>query len=81
MTDRVHSLLVVLDQNYREDDIQKLVDAIAMFAGVVDVQKNVADAESYVVQRRVFNEMRERMLNAMLREGESQIAVSLGLKT
>jgi len=41
MTDRVISLLVTLDKEYRADDIQVIIDAIKMVKAVSDVTSNV----------------------------------------
>lgn len=71
MTDRVHSLTVVLDQNYREDDVQTLVDAIKCLRGVLAVKKDVADHESYMAEERAKERYRDRVINALLDEGES----------
>ncbi len=38
MTDRVQNLVIVLDGDYRTDDVQGIVDAIRMIRGVADVQ-------------------------------------------
>lgn len=41
MTDRINGLMVVLDRDFREDDVQCLVDAIKMLKGVQQVNRNV----------------------------------------
>jgi hypothetical protein len=38
MTDRVRTLTVVLDREYRDDDVQVIVSAIGMLRGVQGVQ-------------------------------------------
>lgn len=43
MTDRYHSLTVVLDHDIREDDAQTIVDAVGMIKGVLSVTGNVSD--------------------------------------
>jgi hypothetical protein len=39
MTDRVRSLSVLLDNEYRVDDVQVIIDAIAMIKGVSKVER------------------------------------------
>jgi hypothetical protein len=46
MTDRVQSLTVMLDQDYRTDDVQMIVDAIAMIKGVHRVELGDAVSSS-----------------------------------
>lgn len=52
MTDRYHSLTVVLDKDTRDDDAAPLIAAILQLRGVVGVEGNVADPSSYVHQLR-----------------------------
>jgi hypothetical protein len=47
----VHSLLVVLEENFREDDVQGLIEAIAHMRGVAGVKKCVADPASVAANR------------------------------
>ncbi len=66
MTDRINALVVVLEADYRDDDIQGLADAIKRFRFVRDVKLNVADLDSTIAEARVKGEMREQ-LYAVLR--------------
>lgn len=52
MTDRVHSITVVLDRNYREDDLEPLLTALRQMRGIIDVELNVADIASSVATSR-----------------------------
>jgi hypothetical protein len=61
MTDRVHSLVVVLDADMRVDDAQGLIDAIRHMRNVVDVQTEVADVASMMAEARVRSEMRMKL--------------------
>lgn len=61
MTDRISSLTVVLNQDYREDDIETLINAIKLFGDVLDVVPEVADIASYVVERRVKEELTQKL--------------------
>jgi hypothetical protein len=74
MTDRVHSLTVVLDSNYRDDDVQGLIDAIQQFRGVVSVGKNVSDPTSYMAEQRARTALQDRVREVLWptadREGE-----------
>jgi len=64
--DRVNALTVVLDKDYREDDIQAMVDAISLFKGVITVKYDVAGPETYIAIQRAKNELRSRILDIIL---------------
>lgn len=57
MTDRIHSLTVVLDKDYRDDDVQAIVAAIKMVRGVLTVGLNVADHNDYMARERARAEL------------------------
>lgn len=63
MTDRIRRLTVVLDRDYRDDDVESLVDAIRMIRGVAEVRTNVVDTADYyalmAVRHRVRRELHE----------------------
>jgi hypothetical protein len=63
MTNRIHSLTVVLDKDYRDDDIKAISNTIRMIKGVIDVQEHVADINSRMAESRALCEMREKLLN------------------
>ncbi len=67
MTDRVHSLTVVLGQDMRTDDVQSLIEAISHFRNVVDVRPLVADPVSHMAQTRARADMAEKLI-AVVRE-------------
>jgi len=41
MTDRIRHLTVTLDRDYREDDVQCIVDAISLIRGIAGIEKRV----------------------------------------
>ncbi|KKL47628.1 hypothetical protein LCGC14_2333650 [marine sediment metagenome] len=45
MTDRINALTVVLDHDYRDDDIESMILAIMQFRGVLAVKANVAETD------------------------------------
>lgn len=52
MTDRIHSLTVVLEENIRDDDVQPIIDAISMVRCVQKVTPIVADHEAHMAESR-----------------------------
>lgn len=65
MTDRVHSLTVVLDENMRTDDVEALTNAIRMMKHVIAVDGNIADPESYMAQERARRELGQKLIEVV----------------
>lgn len=55
MTDRFHSLQVVLEQNIRDDDCERLIDAIKMVRGVLSVKGDIATPDTYMAEQRAID--------------------------
>lgn len=62
MTDRVHSLTVVLESDARTDDLEPLVKAIQQLRGVLTVKQHVANFETFMAQERVRRELGEKLM-------------------
>ena len=67
MSDRTISLTVVLDQVYRVDDAEAIMNAIKMMRGVATVEANVADVNTYVSYSKARTEL-ENLLFDTLRD-------------
>lgn len=65
MTDRIKGLTITLDKDYRDDDIQKLIDAIHLLHGVASVTPSVVTLEDHMARERVRNEFREKISQFM----------------
>lgn len=65
MTDRIHSLTVVLEQNIREDDVQGLIDAIARLRHVLSVRPHVANIETHMAEERARTILTHKILEAL----------------
>lgn len=65
MTDRTTNLTVVLDGEYREDDIQCVMDAIGLIKGVVTVGLNVTNYSDYAAEERVKQEIRRKIYEVL----------------
>jgi len=61
MTNRINALVVVLDEDIREDDVQSLVDAIKHFNHVVSVDMNIADLAAHLAYQRARSELRSKL--------------------
>lgn len=61
MTDRFHTLTVVLEDNVRDDDAASLIEAIKHMRGVIAVDGVVADYDSYMAEARAKDELRRKI--------------------
>jgi len=63
MTDRVQSLTVVLDDDYRVDDVEFIVNAIRMIKGVRTVENGpVVDHADWMARMRVGTDLQNEVL-------------------
>lgn len=65
MSDRTVSLTVVLDKDYRVDDIDSILNAIRMVKGVINVDANVADSDTYIAYTRARYDLSDRLWKAL----------------
>lgn len=63
MTDRVNRLTVILDGDYRDDDLDQLIGAIRLMRGVLKVKMHVADTNDYLAVERAKADLREKILD------------------
>lgn len=66
MTDRYHSLTVVLEKDIREDDATLLLSAINLMKGVVSVMPLVANPETHMAEHRARHELRGKIVDILL---------------
>jgi hypothetical protein len=62
MTDRYNKLVVVLDENLRDDDAEPLMNAIRQMKGVLSVEGNVVTPTDHVATVRVKHELAQKVL-------------------
>lgn len=65
MTDRLHSLTVVLDKVRRDDDAEDIIEAIRMIKGVASVEGNVADPSFYAATEQAKFQLRQEMRDVL----------------
>ena len=68
LSDRVHSLTVVLDRDMREEDVGTIMQAIAQLRHVVSVGGNVASPADYVAMERARYELGRKVVAAVYPE-------------
>lgn len=65
MTDRLKGYVVILEENIREDDAERITQALAMVKGVLGVQPLVADTSDMIIRERVRSEIQRRLLDVL----------------
>jgi len=60
VTDRLKGVYVAFDKDYRDDDVEQIIDAIKMVRGVVDVKAVTVNPEDWMNRARVKDEMRDK---------------------
>lgn len=64
MSDRIHSFIVVLENDIHEDEAKVLGDAMLQLKGVISVSANISDFESDMAEQRA----RQAILKVLIDE-------------
>lgn len=73
MTDRIKALTVVLEEDYRDDDVENIITAILMVRGVLDVTDRYIDSiEDHIAYSRVRRELGEKLIRVLYPKDDSQ---------
>lgn len=65
MTDRINALTIVLEDDYRDDDMQALMAAIKQFRGILSVVPHVRDISDLVARERAAHDIKRRIYEAL----------------
>jgi len=65
VTDRVHSLTIVLKHDIRVDELEDIETALKMIRGVLSVGRNISDHTEYVAQERATWELRNKIRDVL----------------
>lgn len=65
MTDRIHTLTVVLERDIRSDDVAPLMAAIWHMRGVLSVTGEVKDHAAHMAEERAKHALRARLRTAI----------------
>lgn len=70
MTDRYYALTVILDKDRRDDDCQKIIEAIKMVKGVLDVKGNISNPGTWMAEERARHELGGKLLDIVFLKKE-----------
>ncbi len=65
MTDRVRHLTVTLDDDFRVDDLEVIVNAIRLIRGVANVEQHVVHVEAHLAREVVRAEVKRQLHEAI----------------
>jgi len=65
MTDRYNSLVVVLEEDWRDDDCEALINAIYQLKGVASVEGNVSDPNTYIAREQAVYYWRKKLIDVL----------------
>lgn len=65
MTDRIRHLTITLDRDYREDDVQVVVEAIRQLRAVSSVELHAVTANDHLARMVAKNELGRRIYEAV----------------
>ncbi len=61
MTNRVKALIVILDNDYRDDDADEIVNAIEVLKGVLNIKKHIFTSDDVINRERIKYEIRNQI--------------------
>jgi hypothetical protein len=65
MTDRIHALTVILDKEYRDDDVEYIINAIRMIKGVSKVECHIHNIDVTYAEEKARKELRDKILDLL----------------
>lgn len=63
MSDRVKGLTVVLDNDYRQEDIEMIKELILQIKGVKTVKESIVNSDDLINRERITIETKEKIYN------------------
>lgn len=65
MTNRLYALTVALEKDIREDDAEKIINAIRMIKFVLEVKGNVVTPENWTADMRARHEIGQKLFKVL----------------
>lgn len=65
MTDRINVLTVGLEVDYRDDDIDDIINAILMIKGVLNVTTNISNVSDWIAEERAKQDMKMKLVGIL----------------
>jgi len=65
MTDRIKGFYVMLDKDYRDDDVETIKNAILMIKGVISVKESIVDSDDHINRERIRQELIQKLWDVL----------------
>lgn len=65
MSGRINGFCVVLDKDYKDEDIESTINAIKHIRGVIEVIPNIADWNDQIVASRTKIEIKQKLYDLL----------------
>ena len=65
MTDRHAGYIVILSEDIREDDSEKVISALGLIKGVIGVEPVMSDYNLHIAERRIQSELGLKLLDVL----------------
>lgn len=72
MTDRIHSIGVILEKDIRDDDAECILNAIKMIKGVLSVEPNIVDFQSAMAESRARKDIADKLWEILYPKSNSK---------
>lgn len=53
MSDRINGFVVILDKDYKDEDVEQTINAIKQIKGVLEVKPNIVTLDEHIVGERI----------------------------
>ncbi len=70
MTDRYYALTVILEKDMREDDAERMIEAIQMIKGVQNVQPLISNPDIWMAEERAKRELGKKLWQVLYPENK-----------
>lgn len=61
MSDRINGFVVILDNNYKDEEIEQTIKAIEQIKGVIAVKPNIVTTDDYIAKERTKIEIANKI--------------------
>ncbi len=68
MTDRLKGCYVAFDDDYRTDDVERILEAIRMVRGVASIATTVTNGDDWMNRERIRREYEDKVLAVFSRK-------------
>lgn len=71
MSDRIKGVVVTFDKDYKDEDAQKIIDAIYMIKCVLSVDPQVAGAGDFITRTQVKSDLEQKLWSVLRYQGKA----------